>query len=31
MTPEVWLGHKDNFAGFKRAWERIDAMIPVPA
>ena len=31
VVPEIWLGHREGFSGFKTAWERIDAMIPVPA
>lgn len=23
VVPEIWQGHKDNYAGFKIAWERI--------
>lgn len=31
IVPEIWLGHRDNYAGFKIAWEKINAMIPIPA
>jgi N-acetylneuraminate synthase len=26
-VPEVWMSHKDNFAGLKLAWERMDAFL----
>lgn len=27
VVPEIWLGHQDNFAGFKLAWERMNALV----
>ena len=29
LVPEIWLGHRDGFAGFKTAWERIESLLPV--
>lgn len=30
VVPEVWFGHRDNFQGFKLAWERLNAMVKEP-
>lgn len=27
VVPEIWFGHRDDFSGFKIAWERLNAML----